>query len=59
MTPCAAVAAIEGGAQSYRMGSREVTKANIMHLYAERRRLAAALADQSGYTVQYAEFSGR
>lgn len=56
---CAAIAAVEGGAQSYRLGSREVNKANIMHLYAERRKLAAALSDQNGYTVQYAEFDRR
>lgn len=39
-----AIAAIEGGAQSYSIDNRSFTRADLAALYAERRRLTALLA---------------
>ena len=58
-----AIAAIEGGAQSYSIGSRRVERASLSTLYEERRRLRAAAAAEGDSTspggVFYAEFDRR
>ena len=42
-----AIAAIEGGAQEYRLGSRTVRRGELATLYGERRRLEGILAQAS------------
>ena len=39
-----AIAAIQNGAQSYKVGNQQVTKASLATLYAERQRLENKLA---------------
>lgn len=57
-----AIAAIEGGAQSYSIGSRRVERASLSTLYEERRKLRARASEEAGggYTgVFYGEFDRR
>ncbi len=53
-----AIAAIEGGAQEYRLGSRTVRRGELATLYAERRRLESIITAQNGGT-RIARFSRR
>ncbi len=55
----AAIRAIEGGAQEYRIGSRLVRRGELKALYAERARLEAKAAQEAGYGVTVAEFDTR
>ena len=54
----AAIAAIEGGAQEYRIGSQTVRRGELATLYAERRRLESIINAQNGGT-RIARFSRR
>ena len=57
-----AIAAIEGGAQSYSIGSRRVERASLSTLYEERRKLRARASDEESgeYSgVMYGEFDRR
>ncbi len=58
---CAAIAAIESGAQEYSIGSRRVRRGDLSVLYNERRQLRAELAsaDPGGMTITSAVFNGR
>lgn len=56
---CKAIEEIESGAQSYKIGNREVTRANIMHLYRERENLAKAITRQQGDIRHQVYFDGR
>ncbi|MBQ4361220.1 MAG: peptidylprolyl isomerase [Proteobacteria bacterium] len=49
-----AIAAIESGAQEYRIDNRSVTKANLAALYARESSLKAAIARRDGNNVLYA-----
>ena len=52
----AAIAAIEGGAQSYSISGRSLTRANLAELYKQERFLEKKLARESagGIGIQYA-----
>ena len=49
-----AIAAIESGAQEYRIGNRSLTKANLATLYARESSLKAAIARRDGDNILYA-----
>lgn len=51
-----AIAAIEGGAQEYRIGSQTVRYGDLATLYSERRRLDALISQSSGSCVTVARF---
>jgi hypothetical protein len=55
----AAISAILSGAQEYSIGSRRLRRADLQILFAERRRLETALAEQNGYNTTVAQFSDR
>lgn len=55
----AAIGAILTGAQEYRIGSRWLRRADLQFLFAERRRLESALAEQNGHTIAVAVFDRR
>lgn len=57
----AAIAAIETGAQEYRIGSRLIKRPDISMLYQERRRLNAQLNEESSipYDIVVAAFDRR
>ena len=55
----AAIRGIIGGAQSYTIGSRSVTKANLSELRAWRTDLESELAELQGGGVRYAGCYGR
>ncbi len=46
-----AIAAIEGGAQEYRIGTRMVRRGELATLYGERRRLEGIIASAQGGTT--------
>lgn len=50
----AAIAAIESGAQEYKIGDRSLTKANLGTLYARESSLKAAIARRDGDNIRYA-----
>lgn len=52
-----AIAAIEGGAQSYNVGGWSITRASLGELYKERRQLEIQLAQQNGGGCSVAVFS--
>lgn len=54
-----AIAAIESGAQEYRIGSRSLRRGDLKTLYDERRRLKAEIAIENGDNVVVAQFDGR
>ncbi|WP_054876907.1 hypothetical protein [Oxobacter pfennigii] len=54
-----AVAAIENGAQEYRIGSRMVRKADLSVLYQERRRLQQQLNEENSGSTFVAKFDRR
>lgn len=49
-----AIAAIETGAQEYRINNRSVTKADLDTLYSREKQLKAAIAAQNGENIMYA-----
>lgn len=51
-----AIAAIESGAQEYRLGSRMVRRGELATLYGERRRLEGILAEAQGGRTTLAAF---
>jgi hypothetical protein len=55
----AAITAIESGAQSYQIGNRQLTRANIYHLYRERERLEKKLAREQHDGTYVAVFDRR
>ena len=55
----AAVAAIEGGAQEYKIGSQMVKRADLATLYSERRRLQSEVDGQGKYNTTTAVFARR
>ncbi len=54
-----AISAILNGAQEYRIGSRQLRRADLQVLFAERQRLEVALAEQNGYSISVAIFDRR
>lgn len=59
-----AIAAIQNGAQSYKVGNQQVTKASLATLYAERQRLENKLAAEENESSLFpgayiANFLGR
>ena len=54
-----AIAAIEGGAQEYRIGSRQLRRPDLVVLYKERRLLLQQIRDESGGNVYVATFDRR
>ncbi len=55
----AAISAILGGAQEYRIGTRNLRRADLSVLFQERTKLEAALASQNGYSTTVAVFDRR
>lgn len=55
----AAISAILGGAQEYRIGSRTMRRADLSVLFTERQRLEAAVANENGYTTSVVVFDRR
>jgi len=55
----AAISAILSGAQSYKIGSRSITKANLDTLIKERQRLEYKLAAEQGFGISVANFDRR
>lgn len=55
----AAIQAIEGGAQEYQIGSRRISRPNILDLYKERRRLEDRLTQEQNIGVYVAVFDRR
>ena len=49
-----AIAAIESGAQSYRIDNRQLTRADLATLYARESSLKAAIARRDGDNILYA-----
>lgn len=49
-----AIAAIESGAQEYKIGNRSLTRANLSTLYARESSLKAAIARRDGDNILYA-----
>ena len=54
-----AIAAIEGGAQEYRIGSRQLRRPDLAVLYKERRLLLQQIRDESGGNIYVATFNRR
>lgn len=54
-----AIAAIEGGAQEYQIGSRRISRPNIFNLYRERERLEQKLAQENSSGIFVAVFDRR
>lgn len=54
-----AIAAIEGGAQEYRIGSRQLRRPDLSVLYKERRLLQQQIVEDSGGNVFVATFDRR
>jgi hypothetical protein len=57
----AAIVAIQGGAQEYRIGSRQLRRADLGLLYKERDRLEREIftAERGGSIFHHAYFEGR
>lgn len=55
----AAISAILGGAQEYWVGTRRIRRGDLSVMMAERRRLEAKLADESGGSVAVTYFDRR
>lgn len=51
----AAIAAVETGAQSYKIANRSVTKADLATLYAREKSLKAEIARATGGDMYFAE----
>ena len=49
-----AIAAIESGAQEYKIGNRSLTRANLSTLYARESSLKTAIARRDGDDILYA-----
>lgn len=56
---CQAISAIENGAQSYKVGTQNVTKANLATLYARQKDLESKLRQMNGEDVFIADFVDR
>ncbi len=54
-----AIAAITGGAQEYSIGNRRIRRGDLRELFAERSRLEAKLADETGSNVAVVYFDRR
>lgn len=54
-----AITAILNGAQSYRIGTRSLTRANLKDLLQERQRLEFKIAGESGCDINVAIFDRR
>ena len=54
-----AISAILAGAQEYRIGTRSLRRADLQVLFAERKRLEAAVADENGHSTTVAVFDRR
>lgn len=54
-----AISAILNGAQSYRIGTRSLTRANLRDLLQERQRLEFAVAAEQGSDISVAFFDRR
>lgn len=56
---CNAISAIENGAQSYKIGSQNVTKANLATLYERQKRLESQMRQANGDNLFIAQFADR
>ncbi|QNU67254.1 peptidylprolyl isomerase [Ruminiclostridium herbifermentans] len=54
-----AIAAIENGAQEYRIGSKQIRRADLNTLYQERRKLTQQLYEQNENSTYVAVFDRR